>query len=106
MTSNYATGRGILPRELRGFTLIELMVVIAVTAVLAGLIFPALSKSKRRAQNAVCLSNFRQLMLSWKMYADEHEGRLVTTYYFVDGEVNTNAWVRGSMNDNTAIYPQ
>jgi prepilin-type N-terminal cleavage/methylation domain-containing protein/prepilin-type processing-associated H-X9-DG protein len=90
----------------QAFTIIELMVVIAIIAILAGLLLPALSRSKGKASQSVCINNFKQLTLAWKMYADENDGRLVTTYYFKDGQVNTNAWVRGSMNDNTAIYPR
>ncbi len=59
-----------------GFTLVELLVVIATIAILAGLLLPVLSKAKGKARGVFCLNNTRQLGLAWIMYADEHDGRL------------------------------
>jgi prepilin-type N-terminal cleavage/methylation domain-containing protein/prepilin-type processing-associated H-X9-DG protein len=87
------------------FTLIELLVVIAIIGVLAALLLPVFSKSKAKAQQAFCINNFKQLTVSWKLYADESNGKLVPVFYFQHGVINTNAWVRGSMNDDTKVYP-
>jgi prepilin-type N-terminal cleavage/methylation domain-containing protein/prepilin-type processing-associated H-X9-DG protein len=56
------------------FTLIELLVVVAVVGILAGLLLPALARSKACAQKARCASNVRQLALAAQMYWDDNEG--------------------------------
>ena len=61
----------------RAFTLIELLVVIAIIAILAALLLPALSRAKRRAQLAACLSNQKQLALGFHLYADDHNDAIV-----------------------------
>jgi prepilin-type N-terminal cleavage/methylation domain-containing protein/prepilin-type processing-associated H-X9-DG protein len=55
----------------RAFTLVELLVVIAVIAILAALLLPVLAKSKSQARITVCLNNKRQLALAWLMYAQD-----------------------------------
>ena len=87
-----------------GFTLIELLVVIAIIAILAGMLLPALSKSKSRAQGMVCMGNSRQLTLAWQLYGDDHNG----TVPKIDGATGAS-WVKGllsfseSNRDNTNV---
>jgi len=58
----------------RAFTLVELLVVIAVIAILAALLLPTLSRSKATAQRIKCVSNLHQLGLATQMYWEDNGG--------------------------------
>ena len=59
-----------------GFSLVELLVVIAVTAVLAGLLLPAFSRAKAKARLTQCTNNLRQWGLAYQHYADDNQDYL------------------------------
>jgi len=63
-------------RRTRGFTLVELLVVISIISLLIGISVPALSRARENARRAKCLSNVRQLRIALQLYADSHDGRV------------------------------
>jgi prepilin-type N-terminal cleavage/methylation domain-containing protein/prepilin-type processing-associated H-X9-DG protein len=90
-----ASGR---PSFRGGFTLIELLVVIAIIAILAGMLLPALAKSKVKAQGIKCMSNLKQLQLVWQLYADDNTDKTTTSGY--TSPVEPTAWVDGWLDFN------
>jgi prepilin-type N-terminal cleavage/methylation domain-containing protein/prepilin-type processing-associated H-X9-DG protein len=94
-------------RWLAAFTLIELLVVIAIIAILAGLLLPALSRAKGKAQTIKCLSTLRQWGLGLQIYASEADDEMPRDGTDNGGQygVDTGATVGpGSPNDPAAWF--
>lgn len=67
-----------------GFTLIELLVVISIIAILIGILMPAASMIRKRARQAGCMSNLRQVGLAMEMYIDANKQTLPYARYMPD----------------------
>lgn len=70
--SRSAAGPSAAPAR-RGFTLVELLVVIAVISVLASLLFPVFARARESARSATCLSNLRQIGQALSLYRSQYE---------------------------------
>lgn len=90
-----------------GFTLLELLVVVAIVGILAGLLLTALAGSKARTRRILCQNNNKQLVTGWLMYADDHSQRLAYNLGGAAARANIN-WAAGVLDweltpDNTNL---
>jgi prepilin-type N-terminal cleavage/methylation domain-containing protein/prepilin-type processing-associated H-X9-DG protein len=70
-------------RSGRGFTLVELLVVVAIIIIIAALLFPVFSQVREKARQTRCINNLKQISLAMSMYTDDYDGVLprdVTRY--------------------------
>src|SRR4051794_9191709 len=82
-----------------GFTLVELLLVIAIIAILAALLLPALSAGPLKSRQLACSNNLKQLELAFSLYTADNEGRMgenipAPKAPAIDG---TNNWILGTM---------
>ncbi len=73
------------PKGCRGFTLIEMLVVIAIIALLVTLLFPMTNKMLEKAKRTTCLGQMRQIGQACMLYASEHDGILEGAYSYTSG---------------------
>ena len=102
--------------EKKGFTLIELLVVIAIIALLLSILMPALSKVKESAKRVYCVSNTKQLMIGWFLYAEDNGGKIVHSFNtdeYRNGYFGWKPWVSSAAPvktqladlEKSALYP-
>src|SRR5687767_1891338 len=103
------------PRARDAFTVVELLVVIGVIAILAGLLLPVLGQAKSKGHALSCLNNQRQLIVAWQVHADDHEDRAAANFgkdqvleeianrTYRNWVNNVLDWSDNPMNTNTAL---
>jgi prepilin-type N-terminal cleavage/methylation domain-containing protein len=91
MTDHRATPISASSRH--GFSLVELLVVIAVVSLLIGLLVPALHRARDSARLTTCRLNLRQLGIGWTMYAGDHKERVMPLAYTSPEDTNGGPFI-------------
>jgi prepilin-type N-terminal cleavage/methylation domain-containing protein/prepilin-type processing-associated H-X9-DG protein len=98
------------PRSRAAFSLVELLVVLAIISVLASLLSTALNHAKAKTHRITCLSNLRQLQVSWFLYTDENDDQLPLNKTMpgsndgvVRGRNQPNSWVVGNPKEDATV---
>ena len=79
-------------RKSKGFTLVELLIVVAILALLMGMLLPTLQKAMKIAEDVVCKTNLRSIQPALALYAKDHEGYLPTASGPDNGTLYYETW--------------
>ena len=88
----------------RGFTLVELLVIIAIIGVIVGMLFPAVQAAREASRRAVCTSNLRQIALATINYQETHKAFPPGCIHFTNPKTN-EACETGGVGDHSVDVP-
>jgi prepilin-type processing-associated H-X9-DG protein/prepilin-type N-terminal cleavage/methylation domain-containing protein len=91
--------------ENSGFTLVELLVMMAVIAILAALLLPALAAAKSRAKRIECLSNLRQFSIAAQVYTGDNADFYPYAYYFDMAREISYCWDFTTYESSSRVVP-
>ena len=88
-----------MKRKRFGFTLVEMLVVVAIIAIMAAILYPVYAGARRKVRQTVCATNLRQLGMAISMYSQDHDGLPpIGGYNYI--EPNTSRLVRVYWEDD------
>lgn len=92
-------------KAVAAFTLIELLIVITIIAILAGMLLPALTNAKIKGQTIACCSNLKQLQLAWHIYTLDNGDLLPASMVAGDygDRANPGCWVVGNATTDFGV---
>ena len=73
----------------KNFTLIEVLVVVAIIGILASLLLPTLGKARGKARLTVCVNNMKQITMGISIYTMDNDGSAYEHYKTVEDELET-----------------
>lgn len=95
------------PRRRSAFTLVELVIVIAILLVLMSLLLPGLSAAREQARAVKCQNNIHRLWQGWLLFAAEHEGHLPGGFYDTGNpDPDKRDWMQGAQAGTLLAAPQ
>ena len=90
--SSYTPNASTKRHTSKGFTLIEILIVVAIIGILAAILFPVFARARESARKTSCLSNLKQISMAWLIYSQDYDEKACPSYYYTDGFGEEHAW--------------